>query len=86
MLMVSPIQRRQTALIEVLRTMGDGWFSRGDIAAAMGKNRLNPSELDALDDLAIRGDIIERRLGEAAIPNVNQWQYRIKGGEDIADS
>lgn len=79
MLMTSPVMRYKTALVNALRTLGPGWHTRGEIAAAMDKNKLNPGELMMLADMVSRGEIIEGETFEGPRENVLQWHYRIKG-------
>lgn len=78
MQMVSPIMKNKTALVEAMRGLGPGWHSRVEIAAYMGKNKLNPGELMVLDEMAVRGEIFERQLGPGPRESVFQWTYRIK--------
>lgn len=86
MLMTPPITKRQNAIVELLRGLGPGWHSRNDLAAAKGVIRLSPVDIEALDELAVRGFIVERQLQPGPRESVFQWHYRLKGGEDIDDS
>lgn len=83
MFMAPPITKRQNAMVDLLRKLGPGWHSRGAMAAARGIQRLSPLDVEALDELAVRGFIVERsleprRAGEA----VSRWVYRLKGGDE----
>jgi hypothetical protein len=68
---------KEKELLNVLRQLGKGWHSRKDIAAAMGKNRLNGAEAALLDVMADAGKI-EKSMAQTKVETVNRWQYRIK--------
>ncbi len=76
MLMTAQLTVKQAALIEVLRSMGAGWHSRAAIATAMGKNRLNPLDIAALDELSAFVEI-ERRAVIGDRPSFAQYEYRL---------
>ena len=76
--MTPPITRRQSAMIVLLKQLGPGWHSRNEIATAKGVVRLNPVDIEALDELAIRGFIVERELQPGPREAVFQWHYRLK--------
>jgi len=81
MLMTLPITKRQNAMIALLRQLGVGWHSRNDLATVKGVARLSPVDIEALDELAARGFIVERQLAPGPRDHVFQMKYRIKGDE-----
>ncbi len=54
----------------------DHWLSRSDIADLIGKKRLNPYEVAAIDLLAENG-LIERTREQMPGPIGYQWKYRV---------
>jgi uncharacterized membrane protein len=70
------LSNQTEAILEVLKKIPD-WATRAEIARALGKRRLNPYELAALDLLVERGQIItqqEKMPGAIGF----QWQYKVK--------
>lgn len=62
-------------LLGVLKMTPGEWVDRGDIAAALGKSRLNPAEVAYLEMLAVQGRIEAREVPTSA-PSQNKWVYR----------
>lgn len=74
-----PDPRVEERVIEALTRLGvSGWHSRTDIARALDHDRLNVSELAALDRLAESGHI-QRRIEKAKNPLINRYEYSLKG-------
>ncbi len=55
----------------------DQWVSRGELAKHLGKKRLNPHEVAALDLLVERGQL-EAEKRSAPGPIGYQWVYRVR--------
>jgi hypothetical protein len=77
MIAETPLERTSSAMLATLKAMGQGWYSRAQIATQAGKARLNPSEIAALDLLVSTGTI-ESQLAIGKRINANQYQYRVK--------
>jgi hypothetical protein len=58
MLYMPDLTRMGARILGVLRDNGD-WMTRADIAAKMGKSRLNPNDLKQLEGLVSDG-LVER--------------------------
>jgi hypothetical protein len=65
-------------LIDTLRGLGPGWHSRAELAAYLGKNRLNPAETATLDILAATGPLEREMRAVPERPHLNEYVYRIK--------
>jgi hypothetical protein len=73
------VEERNAVLIEALRKLGAGaWHDRAAIAEALGKSRLNPADILALDVLASQG-AIEKGMEPTELITVSKWMYRVKG-------
>ena len=70
----SPIAERAQAL---KRALDSQWATRGAIARRLGKSRLNPYEVAALDHLAEQGQVEAREVKTNA-PSGTRWEYRLK--------
>jgi hypothetical protein len=74
----TPLDDKARRMLAALKALGKGWHSRADVAAQIGKNRLNPVEIVALDMLASAGQIDRAMKPKPDMPQVNQWVYRSK--------
>lgn len=76
---------RAEALYTTLQAMPVSWYSRAEIANAIGKGKLNISEQAALDRLAEAGRI-ERRIAAAPRSEFNQrLEYRLVNGSNTVE-
>jgi hypothetical protein len=62
-------------LLDVFKDAGGEWLSRGQIARLLGKKRLNPAELAALETLIKEGRIEAVEKATNA-PSGVVWMYR----------
>jgi hypothetical protein len=53
--MSTQITNRAAELLATLQANTEGWHSRAELAELMGKKRLNPHELDLLDQMGRDG-------------------------------
>lgn len=65
-------------VLDALHALGAGWHSRMEIAKQIGKTRLNPVEIVALDMLATNGQIERSMQVKPNMPQINQVVYRLK--------
>ncbi len=70
-----PIAERAQALKQ--KAIDGQWATRGAIARRLGKSRLNPDEVAALEYLAAQGQA-EAREVETRAPSGRRWEYRLK--------
>jgi hypothetical protein len=64
-------------LYAALRALGPGWHARPEIASKIGKRRLQPWDVAALDLLIMQGRIeCERHEVDAPIPVRNEYRVR----------
>jgi hypothetical protein len=71
------VSEKRAVILEAIRRCGAGWHSRAEIAAQLGKRRLNPTEATLLETLVESGEVeAERHEIDAPIPI--RWEYRIK--------
>lgn len=61
----------------------DRWITQAELAALMGRQRLNPSERAGLTLLVNQGRV-EARQAAAHTVLIQRWEYRRK--EDISDN
>ncbi len=74
----TPLDAKARRALQALKALGTGWHSRNTIAAKIGKSRLNPVEIIALDMLVSAG-VIERSMRLIPnMPQINHWVYRAK--------
>lgn len=78
--MLVTIENKQVQLLEAMRALGDGWHDRQEIAAHLGKNKLNPSETTVLETLVASGKL-DKELQPGQQAHVSRWVYRVKGGK-----
>lgn len=72
------VSSKAAELLDALRQCGPGWHSRAELAAQLGKNRLNASEVTVLETLVDRGQV-EAEQHETEEGNIPQrWEYRAK--------
>lgn len=64
-------------VLDVLNAHRGVWMTRSQIAAAIGKDRLNPGETASLDMLAAQGQIEARRVNDPT-PIGYRWEYKAK--------
>jgi len=64
-------------LLKALQAPRGVWRTRSDIAATLGKNRLNPGDTAMLEMLAAQGVIEVQRVTDAT-PIGYRWEYRSK--------
>lgn len=62
-------------VMDVLKANRGVWMTRSQIAAAIGKDRLNPGETASLDMLAAQGKIEAQRVKDPT-PIGYRWEYR----------
>jgi hypothetical protein len=74
---VDTLDNKSQELLEAIRARGVGWHTRAEIAAQLGKNKLNPVEAALLDAMAARG-VLEREMQPSNKPHIQHWAYRIK--------
>jgi hypothetical protein len=74
----TPLDDKARRMLVALQALGPGWHSRADIAVQIGKPRLNPVEIVALDMLAAAHKIDRAMLPKPDMPQVNQWVYAAK--------
>lgn len=68
---------REQLVLDVLRKHATSWITRSDLAAGLGRKRLNTLDLQALTSLEITGKIeVERRPDPRPVGFVAY--YRIK--------
>ncbi|MEP7287062.1 MAG: hypothetical protein ABI947_15005 [Chloroflexota bacterium] len=73
------IAQRANELYSLIADLGPGWHTRGDMARFMGKARLSPFDVAALEALAESGRVMaEQHEIDAPIPV--RWEYKIKEG------
>jgi len=71
------ISAKTAEMLDVIRRCGPGWHSRSEIAAQLGKNRLNAAEATILETLVESGQVeAEQHEIETNIPL--RWEYRLK--------
>lgn len=70
--MAEKITKRAQRLVDALRRHA-AWMDRGDLAQAIGKNRLNPHDIELLDGLVDMG-LVERN--EQATGITMKYVYR----------
>jgi hypothetical protein len=73
---LATIEDTREALYKTLKALGPGWHDRQEIAAHVGKNRLNPVDTAALDLLVSDGRV-EKVSQQAGRGNVTRWVYRV---------
>lgn len=74
----TPLDQTAREMLAALVELGPGWYSRRDVAAYLGKNKLNPVEIVTLDMLASIGKLERALRPTPSRPHINQWQYRIR--------
>jgi hypothetical protein len=73
----SPLDEREKQLMDALRSLGAGWHTRAELAAQLGKARLNASEITLLEVAARQGQI-EIMTRPAKRPNISEYLYKVK--------
>lgn len=68
---------RQAAMLEVLGVMGNEFHTRAQIAAHIGKSRLDPWDVAVLETLALQGQIEQTTL-QGARKHIMQSAFRLK--------
>jgi hypothetical protein len=76
--MLSQAEKTANILMDALNALGEGWHSRAELAAHLGKKRLNGAEATALDLLAAHGIIERQGVIGGEYQNTHGWQYRTK--------
>ncbi len=71
------VMSRREALYQALVELGPGFHARKEIAAHLGKKRLNPGEVADLDTLSEAGRIDKQEFPTNR-PLVHEWRYAIK--------
>jgi hypothetical protein len=74
----TPLDEKARRMLSALEALGPGWHSRAELAAHLGKTKLNPVDIIALDTLAALGRIDRRMQPMPGRPQVNQTEYRIE--------
>ncbi len=79
MLMTRPtIADREAVLVAILsQSDAPAWMGRPEIAAAMGKVRLNPFDVAALKSLLKQGRVLEEKH-DIPGPISERWEYKLK--------
>lgn len=78
--MMSSVEDRQQKLLSALRGLGDGWHSRNEIAARLGKKKLNPSEVTIFEIMASTGVIEKSQTPTPNLSHILQTIYKTKEG------
>jgi hypothetical protein len=65
-------------ILNAIQSLPRGWYTREDIALALGKKQLNPSDKARLEALAVEGKL-QRKREPAGKGNVIKFVYRLKG-------
>lgn len=71
------IEDKAQDLLNALTSLGDGWHTRAQLAAKLGKNQLNPGDITLLDLLVNQGKL-DREARQGSRTNLSQWVYRVK--------
>jgi hypothetical protein len=71
------ISEKRADVLDALKRCGAGWHGRAEIAAQLGRNKLNPTDVALLETLVELGQVeAERHEIDAPIPI--RWEYRVK--------
>ena len=71
------LEQKEQRIIDALGTQPGHWFTRAELAKAMGVKYVNAAYYVVIEILAQRG-VIESRSVVTDAPSGKRWEYRIK--------
>lgn len=76
--MVVDLKESEKRILSLLQSKPGQWFTRPDVARALGRNRIiHPNDIAALERLTALG-IVEAEVQRRGIA-ASRWAYRVKG-------
>lgn len=79
MLMTDELRPLERRVLELIKEGEGKWISRADVSRLMGRSRVYPTDVAALEKLAALGLVEAREAPRGAAGT--RWEYRIKADE-----
>lgn len=77
MLPMTELTDKQRTILEAMRSAGDTWIDRAELAGALGRDRLNPHDVEMLERLEADG-LIETDKRKTGITEKLVYRLRVQ--------